>query len=456
MAEDRRIAGEKLIRILAFTMVLSAMSATMFNIVLPEMRAEFQLTLSQVSWVSTIYLLIYAIGSVIYGKLADTYRLKNLLTFGLATLFAGSLLGLSAQSYGMVLAGRILQAAGAAVIPATSMIIPIRYFPAETRGRALGITASGLALGNAIGPVISALMVSTLHWRWLFCVPLLAVLTLPFYRKYLGAERGQGGKVDWPGGGLLAGTVALLLLAVTGGGWLPAAGSFVLFAAFLVRIRTAATPFVPIRLFRNKTYALGLVLGVLMAGIGFSIPFLTPQMLSDVHHLSPGWIGFAMVPAAAVSAVLGRKAGRLADAKGNPYLFTLASSLLLISFFLLSSFTGLAPFWIAAFLIFGHTGQMFMQIALANSISRTLPQEQTGVGMGLLTMLNFLSGAVSAGLYSRTVDQGAAFPLNPVNAFPDSFAYSNIYIVLAMAHVGILALYHYSFGKAARNVRKAA
>mgnify|MGYP002478737330 CR=1 FL=1 len=74
--------GEKLMLVVAFTLVLSSMSATMFNIVLPEMSREFAMSYAQVSWVSTAYLLIYAIGSAIYGKLADTFRLKNLLTSG--------------------------------------------------------------------------------------------------------------------------------------------------------------------------------------------------------------------------------------------------------------------------------------------------------------------------------------------------------------------------------------
>lgn len=72
------------------------------------------------------------------------------------------------------------------------MIIPVRYFPAESRGRALGITATGLAIGSAIGPVVSALIVSVFHWRWLFFIPVLILVTLPLYRKYLGNEQGQG------------------------------------------------------------------------------------------------------------------------------------------------------------------------------------------------------------------------------------------------------------------------
>ena len=79
-----REASERVIRILAVTLLVSVMSATTFTIVLPEIRAEYRLTYAQVSWVTTAYLLLYAIGTVIYGKLADHYRLKNfLLTFGL-------------------------------------------------------------------------------------------------------------------------------------------------------------------------------------------------------------------------------------------------------------------------------------------------------------------------------------------------------------------------------------
>ncbi|KIL41845.1 hypothetical protein SD70_04305 [Gordoniibacillus kamchatkensis] len=84
-------AGEKLIRTLAVTLVISAMSAK-FNMELPEIAADFNLPLSQVSWVSSAFLLIYAIGTMTYGKLADTYRLKNLLTFGLVFFALGSMI----------------------------------------------------------------------------------------------------------------------------------------------------------------------------------------------------------------------------------------------------------------------------------------------------------------------------------------------------------------------------
>jgi DHA2 family metal-tetracycline-proton antiporter-like MFS transporter len=345
--------------------------------------------------------------------------------------------------------GRILQAAGAAVIPATAMIIPVRYFPDERRGRALGMSATGLAIGTAVGPVVTSILLSFAHWRWLFCIPLLILATLPFYRKYLDNEKGAGGRIDWIGCALLAGTVVLLLLAVTAGSWASGAGSAVLFLLFVFRIRTAASPFVSPSLFRNRRYSVGLAIAVLVMGIGYSLPFLTPQLLAEVNGLAAGWIGFAMVPAAAVSALLGRKAGKIADTQGNAFLFRMASVLLIAAFVLLSVFAGVSPVWISLLLIVGNAGQMFMQIALTNTVSRTLPKEQTGVGMGLLSMLGFISGAVSSAIYSKIADHGAGLKWNVLNPFADAAAvYSNLYLVLSLMHVGILAFYGRQIGKA--------
>ncbi|WP_435923986.1 MFS transporter [Paenibacillus sp. DYY-L-2] len=448
MVDNNSGSADKLIRILAFTMVLSSMSATMFNIVLPEISKEFQLSFAQVSWVSAIYLLIYAIGSVIYGKLADTFKLRNLLTIGLLVFFIGSIVGLSASAYWMVLTGRVLQAAGAAVIPAIAMIIPARYFPPENRGRALGITATGLALGNAIGPVVSALMVSVFHWRWLFCIPLLILFTLPYYRKYLRDEQRAGGRIDWLGGGLLAGTVSLFLLTITQGqGLVFGAGSLILLFLFILRIRTAKEPFIQPGLFLNKSYTAGLVLAVLIMGAGYSLPFLTPKLLADLNTLSPGLIGFVMVPGAVASALLGRTGGGLADHRGTPFLFYLAIALNAVCFALLSTFAGTSPLFIAAILILGNVGQMFMQVSLSKTISLSLPAEQTGVGMGLLSMLNFLAGAVATGVYGRAIDLGSSHLWNPLNMFPSSSAYSNIFTLLVAVQLGMFLLFFLQFGK---------
>lgn len=449
--EVQQQTGEKLMLILMFTLIISAMSGLMFNIVLPDISKDFNLSISQVSWFSSAYALIYAIGTVTYGKLADSYKLKNLLTFGLILFAIGSLVGLISQTFWLALVGRCLQAMGAAAIPATAMLIPVRYIAPDRRGSALGMAAVGLAIGSALGPVISALIVGVAHWRWLFCIPLLILFTLPFYRKYLKDEKqGVFEKFDWFGGGLLAVAVTLFLLGVTNGTWWFMIGGVLSLVFFIARIRTVADPFVQPKLFENKEYILVLTLAFLINGIGFSLYFLSPLLLSQVQLLTSSWIGFAMVPAAVASAILGRKGGKLADLKGNSHLFFVASVSLLTCFVLLSTFTGSSPFFIAMFLIFGNVGQSFMLIAMSNAISRTLPKDQVGVGMGLFSMMNFIAGGMATGVYSWVVDIGSDVLWNPLNINQNGFIYSNIFFVLAALHLAILLFYYFQYGRAKR------
>src|SRR5699024_12732177 len=110
------------------------MNGTMFNVALPIIGEEFNLIPSQVSWVMTSYMVVYAIGSVVYGKLADKYRLENLLTFGLLLFAIGSIFGMLSVDYWMVVLVRIRHASCDAILPATAMIIAIRSFPIEERG----------------------------------------------------------------------------------------------------------------------------------------------------------------------------------------------------------------------------------------------------------------------------------------------------------------------------------
>ncbi|MEV5027288.1 MFS transporter [Paenibacillus sp. LPE1-1-1.1] len=443
--------GELLLVLLVFTLIISVMNATMFNVVLPTISDQFQLSPSQVSWIITGYMIVYAIGSVTYGKLTDRYSLKNLLTFGLILFAIGSVVGLVAAQYWMVIAGRIVQAAGASVIPATAMIVPVRYFSPERRGRALGTVAIGFALGSALGPIIAGIVSSTWNWRVLFVISLLSLLTLPMYRKYLEDEKGAAGKMDFIGGFLLAGTVAILLLALTNvNSWFALAGA-ISFALFLLRIRYAAAPFINPAIFRNKPFSFSLMMTFVMIGISFAIPFITPQLLSSANHLSPVLIGMVMLPSALMAALLGRRGGKLADEKGIPFLVYTASALLIIGFICLSSVVGMSPVFIAVFLIFGVLGQSFMQIAMSNTVSRTLSQEHLGVGMGLFTMITFISSAASTAAIGKILDFGTStFHINPIPHNSSTFVYSNIFLALAFLVVVMAALYYVQFRCAAK------
>ncbi|MBD8025966.1 MFS transporter [Ureibacillus sp. Re31] len=438
--ELRKQGNEKLLIVMMLTVMLSSMSILLFNFVLPQISTEFQLTNSQVSWVTSGYTLLYGIGTAIYGKLADRYKLKTLLIFGLSLFAMASLLGFFSNSYWLLIVARCLQATGAATIPAISTLVPIRYFPVERRGTAIGTVFIGTALGSAIGPIVSALVVSVVDWRWLFCIPLLLLFTLPFYLKYLGDEKGTQTSIDWLGGGLLALTVAQVLLGVTNNvTWF--VGGVVAFILFIYRIRLAKNPFVQPGLFKNKIYTSYLVLAFVITGIGFSLFFLTPLFLAEVQNLPVNLIGLAMVPAAIATALFNRHGGKIADSKGTSTLFIFASSLLILCFFLLSTFIHTNALLISLFLIIGNVGQSFMMIVMSKSISLTLPMEHSGVGMGMVMMQNFIAGSIAVGVYGKAVDMEGNSPWNPLNQLATGATFSNIFFVLLLLHVIILTVY---------------
>lgn len=434
--------GPKLMRLLMMTIAMSSMTALMFNIVLPQISEEFRLSYAQVGWLSAGYTILYAFGTVTYGKLADRFRLKTLLTFGLTLFAAGSLVGLVSTGYWMALAGRLLQSIGASCIPALAMIVPTRYFPPERRGSAMAMAAVGVALGSALAPVVSALIVSAAHWRWLFAPPLLMLAMLPWFRKSLTDEEPRkAAPFDWLGGGLLAAAVGLVLLGTTNRhAGLLLAGLAAL-ALFILRIRAAEHPFIRPALFRNNRYAIALAMSFAIHAVGISLYFLTPKLLSEAYGLGADWIGFFMVPAAIASSLLGRRGGKLADRRGNPFLYRIASASLMACFLLLSCFAGVSPYGIAVMLIFGNVGQSFIGVAMSNTISRTLPKEEVGVGMGLFSMLNFIAQGMAIGVYGIAVEWRPAGSWNPLHAGAESALYSNVYLVLAGLHAALLALY---------------
>ncbi|MFC4600845.1 MFS transporter [Cohnella hongkongensis] len=441
----REKTGIKLMRFMLATVALSSMSVLMFSIVIPEIARELELSLAQVSWLSSGYILVYAFGTVTYGKLADRFQLKNILTFGLILFATGSLIGLFSPSFAAALAGRLIQAAGASVVPAMAMLIPVRYFAPERRASAMSMTAIGLALGNVLGPVVSAMIVSFAGWRWLFVPPMLLLVLLPFFRKYLDLPASApSARFDGWGGALLLAAMSLLLLGITYGSWELIVLGVLTLPAFYLRIRYSRHPFIQPQLFRNAGYRTGLLMTILVAGIANGLFYLSPIMFAGVYEMKAEWIGYALVPAAFASALLGKKGGKLADRKGSFALYSLAAGLMIACFVLLSVSVGEIGMWFIPFiLILGNVGQTFMQVAIANAVSTTLPPDQVGVGMGLFSMSNFIALGMSTGLYSLLVE-GGALGWSLLHDDPLSSMFGNLYLILALMHALLLGYYYRS------------
>ncbi|MGC5326321.1 MFS transporter [Brevibacillus sp. SYSU BS000544] len=424
-------AKKKIIQALCTILLFSVMNATMFNIALPAIATQYQLLPSQVGWVVTGYIIIYALGSLTYGKLSDIYPMKKLLTIGLILFAVGSLIGALSTTYWMVLAARLIQSAGASSIPALAMLIPTRYFPVSERGKVLGIIASMIAFASGVGPIVAGFITGTLHWKFLFLISLGALLTLPIFRKYLPDDQQSGKKLDVVGGLLFGGSIACVLVSITNFHWLVLLAGILLFVLFLFRQNQVSNPFIQAEIFSIRTYRNTLIVSFITGMAAFGTMIMLPLMLTHVNLLSPNWIGLVLFPGAMSAAIMGRVGGKLVDKIGGVRVARISLLLLVAGTFLLSTFSGYAAFVIALCLMVVSVGQSFGQSSLATLVSTSLPKELTGVGMGIYSMINFMSGAFSGAMITKILDFPVSeLALNPLGLHGPGVVYSNVFLGL--------------------------
>lgn len=438
-AVTRPASIRRLTLALSYIIFFSVLNGTMFNVSIPDIAREFTLLPSEVSWVVSGYIILFALGTVTYGKLADSLPVKNLITFGLILFGAGSLVGFLARWYPMLIAGRLLQASGAGAIPALAMLVATRYFPVQIRGRSLGIIASTVASGGAVGPILGGFITGTLHWRYLFLISLLAPAAIPFLRRILPDEASHSARFDTPGAVLLSAAVASLLLSVTWSSWPVLATSFGLGAWFVLHIRRTEAPFVSPSQFNNRRYRITLISAFMTVGTVFGMMFLVPLMLRALNDSGAEHIGLVMFPGALSAAVLGVVAGKRSDRKGSVPVVRTGQALLIVGFFLLAALAGRAPWAISLVLVLCYAGFSFLQSSLAHTVSGTLPKEQMGIGMGMYNLVVFMSGAFSAALIGKLLDLAGGRGPGP---------YSRLFLLLGIVVIAAAGLFHSAFRRA--------
>ena len=423
----------RLILSLSIIIFFSVLNGTMFNVSIPDIARQFGLRPSAVSWVVSGYIIVFALGSVTYGRLADSWPVKDLITIGLILFSTGSLIGFFAQWYPLLVVGRVVQASGSGAIPALAMLVATRSLPANIRGRSLGIIASIVAVGGAVGPLLGGFITTTLHWRYLFLFSLATLGAIPVLRRVLPEEQGGRTAFDLTGALLLAGSVSGMLLFVTVPRWWLLATGTALGSWFLVHVRRSPNPFVALPLFQVRRYRNTLVTAFFTIGTIFGMMFMTPLMLRALNGLSAANIGLVMLPGSATAALLGFVGGRLSDRKGSIWVVRTGQLLLAAGFLLLACAAGRTGAVIALCLTLCYAGFSFLQSSLAHTVSSIVPKEQMGIGMGMYNLATFLSGAVNAAVLGKVLDhaQGHAAVIPRVIP-PGAEAYSNIFLGLAV------------------------
>jgi DHA2 family metal-tetracycline-proton antiporter-like MFS transporter len=437
-----------------YLIFFSVLNESVFNVSTPSIAKQFELDASGVSWVVTIFFIVFGMGMVIFGKLSDIYGVKKLITIGIVLYSLGSILGFVLQSwYPAVILSRAIQGAGGSAIPALIFVMVARFFTANERAKMFGIITSTVSFAIGIGPVLGGYIAGSFHWAYLFLIPLPVLVAIPFFQKFLPKEQRGAGKLDIVGAVLLCIVVSMLILFTTETRWFYLLVVFIALILFIAQIRRVKEPFVEPALFANPLYRNALIIGFLIFGTVMSVMFVIPLMLSKMYGLNTENIGLIMFPGAISAVIFGRVAGNMTVKRGSHYVVYLGLALIALSLLLQSSSIGLWVWYIGAALIMMYIGFSFVQTALTESVTQILPVHQIGVGMGLFNMISTISGAVVTAIVAKAIEQKLfAFPLHPFISDSHAYLYGNLILILSLIVVVSALLYFFSLGKKALEV----
>jgi EmrB/QacA subfamily drug resistance transporter len=406
---------------LGFFLILIDM--TIVSVATPAIITSLDADVNQAVWVTSAYLLAYAVPVLITGRLGDRYGprrvyLIGLVLFGVASLWCG----LTSTVEALIVA-RVAQGLGAAMMAPQTMAIITRIFPPVNRGRAMAVWGLTVGVSTLLGPLMGGVLVDALGWEWIFFVnlPIVAVAFVLAVRLVPVLET-HPHRFDWWGVALSGAGMFLLVFAIQEGHqqdwatwiWLMILAGLVVLALFIGwQYLNFGEPLLPLSLFRDRNFSLG---NAAVAIVGLAITAMAfPLMLyaQGVRGMSPTEASLLLVPMAVVAIACARSAGRLTDRVHPRLLIGFGFVVMAASFVWLSHvMTVDSAVWELLLATAGMgVGNAFIWAPNSTTTSRNLPERQAGAGAGVYNATRQVGSVLGAAaiavlMESRLAAQG--------------------------------------------------
>jgi EmrB/QacA subfamily drug resistance transporter len=326
----RRVSSPNRVLIVAsLGAVLAFIDATIVNVAFPDIRRSFSgADFASVSWVLNAYNIVFAAFLVAAGRIADLLGRKRLFEWGVIVFTAASLLCAIAPTLGLLVAFRVIQALGAAIVVPTSLALVMNSFTGERRAHGVALWSAIAAASAGIGPSLGGLLVAASSWRLVFLVNIpIGIATVLLSRRALVESRAPGRRTipDLAGALLLAAATASLTVGIIKGsewGWGSPrvvgafAAAVVLGAMFVYRCTWHRSPMLDLGLLRIRSLAVANLLTLVGAAGFYAYVLCNVLFLTTVWHYSVLQAGLAITPGPFVAAAIAGPAGKLADRIG--------------------------------------------------------------------------------------------------------------------------------------------
>jgi EmrB/QacA subfamily drug resistance transporter len=411
-----------------FFMIL--LDTTIVNVAIPAMSKGLNSTLDEILWVLNAYILVYAVLLIPAGRLGDLFGQRNMFALGLAVFtLASALCGFSQNSTELI-AARIVQGVGGALLTPQTLAILTSIFPPERRGAAFGIWGGVAGLATIAGPTIGGALITYFDWPWIFFinVPIgigafiatflivpdlrpgrrqgwdlvgVALATAGLFGIVFGLIEGQ--RYNW---GEIA-SYGITIPEVIGGGG-------VLMILFIVWERFQAQPLVPLSLFEERNFA---VANWIAAAISFGMlsMFLPVTIyLQSVRGFSALTAGLTFAPMSLTSMITAPFAGRLADRIGGKYILMTGISLFTVGFSLVAYVAGPDSTWINFLVpaIIAGAGMGMTFAPMTTVAMRNIQPRMAGAASGVLNTTRQLGAAIGSAVVGALLQNQLATALH--------------------------------------------
>ena len=396
------------------------------NIALPTLGAEFHMNSIALSWVATAYLLSSAVFLVPFGKIADIYGRKKVFLYGILIFSFASLMMTMVPSTEMMIAIRIIQGLGSAMIFGTGVAIVTSVYPPGERGKALGIYITAVYIGLSTGPFIGGIMTQHLGWRSIFFVNVpIGITTILLIIWKLKGEWAEckGDKFDLAGSIIYGSSVVAVMYGFSvlpnlKGAFLIAVGviGVIIFAMYEMRI---PSPVFDIRLLtKNRIFAFSNLSALINYSATFAVTFLLSLDLQYTKGFTPEHAGIILIAQPVVQAMVSPIAGRLSDKVEARIVASAGMSLTAIGLSLLIFLTETTPLWYLVFtLIILGAGFGFFSSPNTNAIMSSVDKRFYGVASGMNGTMRLLGQMLSMGIAMMIF----SIVIGPVEITPDYY-----------------------------------
>ena len=378
---------------LGFFMIL--VDSTIVSVATPTIGRDLHAGENAVLWVTSAYLLAYAVPLLITGRLGDRFGAKNLYLIGLTIFTIASAWCGFTDSIEQLITARVVQGLGASMMAPQTMAVITRVFPATKRGQAMGAWGAVAGVAMLVGPILGGVLVDGLGWAWIFFINVpvgvigfaLAVYLVPTLPTH-------SHRFDIPGVVLSAIGMFLLVFGIQEGqtyNWdaavwgLIVAGVLVMVAFVYWQRRNTREPLVPLSLFRDRNFSLA---NVAITTVGFAIIAMSfPIMFyaQEVEGLSPTRSALLLIPMAVLSGVLAPFVGKLSDRVHPRYVAGIGLLCFPVSLAwmaaVMSPHQAIWQLELPVALLGIANG--FMWSPLSTTATRNLPMSQAGAGSGI-------------------------------------------------------------------------